>query len=352
MSGSSRDLGATRSTLFRQQIERAPAPRRAGSRAAASIRSGPLGGLGHEADQVHVLQRALRRPLHQLAEPPRARVKPGRVHEDDLGMRQVADPGDPGPRRLRARGRRWPSSRPTSRLSRVDLPTLGRPTSATNPARCAGRGHGRGAARPRAGAGTGRRRARGEDGAGPLVHATGLARAGVVPAGEVEDPVDHEQIQLEGEGARPRAAACRAAVSTETTTSPEQGRRPGAAEVEGEDVGALARCPVAGVEAADGRVVHQRHVHLGPRRPSAARAARAVALQPPARDAHPGLAALERDGHGSRCGGPDMAPALPPTAVNRWAAPGRRRGGVGAAGRGRRRARSPTPGRGAPRRDR
>ena len=71
---------------------RARSTPRSRSRADAVEPLGPLGGVHDQADDVHVLQRPLGRLLHELAELAAAGVQPRRVHEDDLGVRQVRMP--------------------------------------------------------------------------------------------------------------------------------------------------------------------------------------------------------------------------------------------------------------------
>src|SRR5437870_7884047 len=63
----------------------------------------PLGGVDDRTHEVDVLQRALGRSRHELAELAGDRPQAGRIHEDDLRRRQIADPRDPVTRRLRPR---------------------------------------------------------------------------------------------------------------------------------------------------------------------------------------------------------------------------------------------------------
>ncbi len=64
----------------------------------------PLQRLEHEEAQVCVLERRRRRAVHGFVErPPLAAVQPWGVDECDLRIRQVADPENPVPRRLRPR---------------------------------------------------------------------------------------------------------------------------------------------------------------------------------------------------------------------------------------------------------
>src|SRR5262245_2840765 len=66
------------------------------------IRVSWCAGVSHDADEVHVGQRALDGGLHELTQLALGRVNPRRIDEDDLGAREIADTRDPVARCL------WP----------------------------------------------------------------------------------------------------------------------------------------------------------------------------------------------------------------------------------------------------
>src|SRR5439155_5118492 len=181
---------------------------------------------------------------------------------------------------------------PTSRLSSVDLPTLGRPTSATKPARWRDEvtaylrsgwfavaaslapsptqpspRRPKRASRlelrpsPDGGAGClieetgpearGRPPARvGQDLASALVHAAGRARLAIVIAGQVEQAVDHEEVELEGNSHADQPGLSPRGIRRDHDFT-EEPRRPGGVEVERQHVRAPARAHPPSVETTD-----------------------------------------------------------------------------------------------------
>ena len=225
MRGRRRDLGATRSTLLRQQTTgaRAPASRASGRRVNAV---GPPGRLGARSKPGP-------RPPGR-APPPAASSSPSRpcpACKPGVSTKITWACGRWRIPVIRVRvvwGRRETMAifSPTSRLSNVDLPTFGRPTSATNPARCAAPVSAEGKSRPRAarvpaGAGRGPGSAR----ARSCMRRACAGRASSQPARWRMPWITRRSSSSATD--TPTAAACRAAVSAETMTSPRSGAGPG-----------------------------------------------------------------------------------------------------------------------------
>ena len=180
------------------------------TRAAARARSvGPdaLGGVHDQADDIHVLHRALRRLQHELTELAAARVQPRRVHEDDLGVGQVPDPGDAVARGLRPRrdDRQLLADQPVEQRGLARVRPARRATR--SPARCsAGLVSGLAEAGPlltveqRRSTGAAARR----PGSRARARASGPAstRIVIVVAHEMEDTMGDQQIELERPPAR------------------------------------------------------------------------------------------------------------------------------------------------------
>ena len=156
MSGRICPLSLTLSTLLRQSTAGLPvAARRSRIHDSASgqlgrrrQRRGALVRLDDDQHRVHVLDGPHRLAHHEAVERRARQVHARRVHEDDLpvgrrpaprgsSMARVASPFHTPTMRLRVvcgLGVTMASFSPTMALSRVDLPTLGRPMMATVPA--------------------------------------------------------------------------------------------------------------------------------------------------------------------------------------------------------------------------
>ena len=154
-------------------------------------------------------------------------------------------------------------------------------------------------------AGTERGDAAGQDLARPLVHPAGAARLVIVVAGQVQEPVHHQQVELGGQRYPEPPRLARRRLHRHDHLAPEPARaRPG--QVEGEHVGGPADAEVARVERPDPPVVHHRDVDLtvGPaERGEGPAGHRAQARR---RDAGPSLQIGDRDRHGRA--GPQPAP--------------------------------------------
>jgi hypothetical protein len=93
------------------------------------------------------------------------------------------------------------------------------------------------------------------------VHPASLARLVIVVAGEVQQPVHDQQVQLGGQRHPEPARLARRRLHGHDHLAPEPGRT-GAGQVEREHVGGPPDAEVARVERPDAPVVHHRHVDL------------------------------------------------------------------------------------------
>ena len=215
----------------------------------------------------------------------------------------MADPGDAGAGRLGARrddGHLLADQAVEQRgLAHVGPPDEG------HEARPMRRRHqaSRSPAQSRAGIERGDRR--GQDLARALVHPAGAARLVIVVAGQVQEPVHDQQVQLGGQRHPEPPRLARRRLHGDDHLAPEPART-GAGEVEREHVGGPADAEIARVERPDAPVVHHRDVDLtvGPAEGGEGPAGhRSQALR---RDAGPPLQIGDRDRHGRA--GPQPAP--------------------------------------------
>ncbi len=97
----------------------------------------PGGGVDHQQDQVGVLRPGPGGGDHRPVEPPLRLENAGRVDQQDLRVASIAMPISRA-RVVCALALTIATFWPTSALTSVDLPALGAPITATNPAREAG----------------------------------------------------------------------------------------------------------------------------------------------------------------------------------------------------------------------
>src|SRR6266700_7141779 len=101
----------------------------------------------------------------------------------------------------------------------------------------------------------------GQDLAGALVHAAGRARLAIVIAGQVEQTVDHEEVELEGDSHADQPGLSLRGIRRDHDFA-EEPRGPGGVEVERQHVRAPARAHPPSVETTDGRIVHHGDVDV------------------------------------------------------------------------------------------
>src|SRR5262245_29610660 len=291
--GSSFDLGATRSVLF-TTAKTGQRPGRRPSRPLVSTRSGFS--VASNTKQTISTSSTARSAVFAISSPRRLRPawSPG------VSMKTIWAEGRCLMPVMRVRvvwGRRDTMAifSPTSRLSSVDLPTLGRPTRATKPARWVAPPISvREQSRPEPGGRTAPRL--GEDGARSLVHEPCFSGLVVVPPRQVQDPVHHEEVELEphGDATAPRLA--RGGVGAHDHLAEERARARHV-EIEGQHVGSVPTPEIARVEAADFAIVHHAHVELPISAAEGVEGALGGGAQPRRGKTDPPLTIPDRDSH-------------------------------------------------------